>query len=131
MDLETFAARWEQKTAQQGTSLSRIVDPRVLSNVVALGIAIVAGFAALATRLVDDAGMLESFLDAFGAGIGVFLAWALGRELDPDNNSSALVAELGALALWFWLPSSAGTSLCHIDPGPADRSFDRASADTR
>jgi hypothetical protein len=108
LDLEKFARRWEESIAQQGTSLSRIIDPRVQNNVLALGIAIVAGVAALAARLLDDTGTVESLLDAFGAGVAVFLAWALGRELDPDNDSSALVAELGAFALWFWLPSSAG-----------------------
>ena len=45
---------------------------------------------------------------SLGAGIAVFLAWALGRELDPDHDWSALIAELGTFALWFTLPSSAG-----------------------
>ena len=84
------------------------------SNVAALGISVVAGMAALAARLLDDTGTLESLTDAFGAGVAVFLTWALGRELDPDNNSSALVVELGAFALWFWLPSSPGLLLASV-----------------
>ncbi|MEO8323685.1 MAG: hypothetical protein ABI571_06060 [Actinomycetota bacterium] len=108
MNLDRLGSRWEERLAQQSTSLSRMVDPRVQSNVTALGISVVAGMAALAAGLVDDTGLLESFVDAFGAGVAVFLAWALGRELDPDNNSSALVTELGAFALWFWLPASPG-----------------------
>lgn len=84
------------------------------SNVAAIGAAVVAGMAALTVRLVDDTGILESLTDAFGAGVAVFLAWALGRELDPDNNSSALVAELAAFAMWFWLPSSPGLLLAIV-----------------
>lgn len=116
MDLEKFASRWEESVARKGTSLSRIIDPRVQSNVLALGIAIVAGVGAIAARLVDDTGAAESLLDSFGAGVAVFLAWAIGRELDPDNNSSALLAELGAFALWFWLPSSAGLLFATLIP---------------
>lgn len=93
-----------------------MIDPRLQSNVVALGISVVAGMAALAAHLVDDTGVAEGLLDAFGAGIAVFLTWALGRELDPDHDSSALVAELGAFALWFWLPSSAGLLFATLIP---------------
>lgn len=88
-----------------------MIDPRLQSNLTALGISVVGGMAALATRLVDDAGVLRSFADAFGAGVAVFLAWAIARELDPDNDSSALLAELATFALWFWAPSSPGLLL--------------------
>lgn len=115
MNLDRLGRRWEKSLArQQSTSLSRLIDPRVQSNVTALGIAAAAGMAALAVRLLDDTGILESLTDAFGAGVAVFLAWALGRELDPDNNSSALVAELGVFALRFWLPSSPGLLLATV-----------------
>ncbi len=115
MNLDRVGRRWEKGLARQrATSLSRLIDPRVKSNVAALGIAVVAGAAALAARLLDDTGVLESLTDAFGAGVAVFLAWALGRELDPGNNSSALAAELGAFALWFWLPSSPGLLLATL-----------------
>lgn len=115
MNLDRLGRRWEKGLArQQSTSLSRAIDPRMQSNVAALGISVVAGMAALAARLLDDTGILESLTDAFGAGVAVFLAWALGRELDPDNNSSALVAEFAAFALWFWLPASPGLLLATV-----------------
>jgi len=65
-------------------------------------------------RLLTGVSIGRSALLGLGAGFSVFLAWALCRELDPDNDLSAFVAAglsllglfiLGhpSLSLLFWL----------------------------
>ncbi len=45
---------------------------------------------------------LDALAWAFQAGISVFLAWAIGRELDPDHGFSAFVSSALMLGfLWF------------------------------
>ena len=50
-------------------------------------------------------------MDAFGAvsgAVAVFLAWAIGRELDPDNTASASIAMILALVAVLAAPPAAG-----------------------
>lgn len=68
------------------TSLARIVDPRLPSHRNAILISTAAGLAAWTTAGVDWSDGLQ---EAFNAGVGAFLAWALARELDPDRPRSA------------------------------------------
>lgn len=70
------------------SSLGRDVDPRIPSNRLAIVGALLAG---LATGLAFLAG-LEVGLSPLAAGIGVFLAWAIARELDPDHPATAAIA---------------------------------------
>ena len=73
---------------EQLTSLSRVVDPRYPSNRLALAGAVLAGLGVgVATLLGAD---LEA--GALSAAVGVFLAWAIARELDPDHATSAALA---------------------------------------
>lgn len=46
----------------------------------------------------------EALVYAFQAGISVFLAWAIGRELDPDHGLTAFVSAALMLALLFLFP---------------------------
>jgi hypothetical protein len=70
------------------SSLGRDVDPRLPSNRLAI---VGALLAALATGLAAQAG-LEIGLSPFSAALGVFLSWAIARELDPDHPAAAAIA---------------------------------------
>jgi hypothetical protein len=81
------------------SALGRPIDRNYSSNVLAVGIA--AGTAILfgAYNLIAAEPLASSWVEG---SVGVFLAWAIGRELDPDRNISAslamAVAFLSALA---------------------------------
>ena len=73
---------------EQLTSLSRVVDPRYSSNRL-----VIVGAAAAA--LIVSVSSLAGFDLGSGpllAAVGVFLAWAIARELDPDQPASAAIA---------------------------------------
>ncbi len=78
--------------------LGRPLDPAYPSNMFAIAgsIALAALFAA--AELIGVAALASPFWVAGGAG---FMAWAIGRELDPDNPLSAAVALVMAGALSF------------------------------
>jgi hypothetical protein len=73
---------------EQLTSLPRMVDPRYPSNRLML---VGAGVTGLAVGL---AVLLGADLKAgpLAAAVGIFLAWAMARELDPDRPTSAAIA---------------------------------------
>ena len=66
------------------TGLGRHIDLSLRSNQIAVGGSAIAG---LITLLISS-----SFFQAMAVGVGVFLAWALTREIDPDNVSGSYVA---------------------------------------
>lgn len=73
-----------------GSALARPLDVRHPSNVTAAAGAGLAGLAALAlTTFVGDGLSLPT---AARVGIGVFLGWALARELSPDHVHAATLA---------------------------------------
>jgi len=72
----------------QLSSLSRAVDPRYPSNRFVIAGALIAG---LATALANLFG-LDTGLGPVSAAVGVFLAWAIAREIDPDYPASGAVA---------------------------------------
>lgn len=73
---------------EQLTSLSRAVDPRYPSNrLVIVGAAAAALIVGVSSLAGFDTGS-EPLL----AAVGVFLAWAIARELDPDHPASAAIA---------------------------------------
>lgn len=82
------------------THLGRPVDPRSPSNLFAVAVSLAAGLAGwLVVGTIG--GALSSLLAAF-------LAWALGRELDPDRPWTAGVAAVGAGAVSLAFPPEAG-----------------------
>jgi hypothetical protein len=86
------------------TSLGRTpLDPSYSTNwAIALLTAVVAIVSTI-VQLLTSMGLLESILWGVGAGLSVFLAWALARELDPEHDLSAFVAVALMLAgLWIY-----------------------------
>jgi uncharacterized membrane protein YjjP (DUF1212 family) len=96
------------------TALGRPIDPRFPTNRAIAVLALVVAIAGTFFRLLSGAALLESALWGMGAGLVVFLTWALGRELDPDHGLSAFVGaglvlipllllDTPSLLLTFWL----------------------------
>lgn len=96
------------------TALGRRVDPRYPTNLAIVALALAVTMAGIVIRLLSGAALLESVSWGFGAGFALFLAWALGRELDPDHDLSAflgaglvlialLLVGTPALLAAFWL----------------------------
>ena len=96
------------------TTLGRPVDPRYPTNLAVVVLSPVVVVAGTIYRLVSGYALLEGVLWGIGAGLAVFLAWALGRELDPDHDLSAFVGAgltvfgllltgLPSLLVLFWL----------------------------
>lgn len=89
------------------TTLGRPIDPRYPTNLAIAVLALVVATGGTVWRLITGLSFLESTLWGIGAGLVLFLTWALGRELDPDHDLSAFVG--GGLAvialLLFDLPS--------------------------
>jgi hypothetical protein len=73
------------------TGLDRAIDPRLPSNLFALGAASAGGLSA--------ALMHESPATVASSAGLVFSTWALARELDPDRPLTAAIAASGVLAL--------------------------------
>lgn len=80
---------------EQVSSLSRAVDPRYPSNRLVIAGALIASAVAALANLSG----LDTGLGAVSAAVGVFLAWAITRELDPDYPASAAVAMPVSLVL--------------------------------
>jgi hypothetical protein len=88
------------------SSLSRAIDLRYPSNRVAVA---VAGLAAVAAYLLPlDA---RSLVRAGLVGVGAFLAWALGREIDPDRAATANAAAVAGAGLGVLLETPAAGAL--------------------
>lgn len=81
------------------TSLVRWLDLRLPSNRFVVLAALVAFGAVLGYELYAGAEMAAGLLEAALAAGAIFLAWALGRELDPDEPASAGAATIGAVLL--------------------------------
>jgi len=96
------------------TAIGRPIDLNYPTNraIAALTIVVIVGGAIF--RLLAGVEWIQSALWGIAAGLAVFLAWALGRELDPDHDLSAFVAaglaligllafNLPNLSLLFWM----------------------------
>ena len=89
------------------THLGRPIDLRHASNRQAVAVTLAAGGIALAADVANSGFTSEGWRASIAAAGGAFLAWALGRELDPDVPLTALVAAL----------LSVGTTLLIGSPG--------------
>jgi hypothetical protein len=85
----------------QHTGLGRHLDVRLLSNRIAVVGTGLVGVLALTLRwvLAADFDLLADGYDAIATAVGVFLAWAVARELDPDRPGTATVAMVVAAVL--------------------------------
>jgi hypothetical protein len=82
------------------SNLWRVLDPRVLSNRLIMLFAAAATIGIGIYRLANGANPRDAVIQAVGVGVFAVLAWALGRELDPDHNLPAYTAAvLGVLAV--------------------------------
>ena len=86
------------------TSLGRPVEPKYPTNkailVLMLLAALVAGLVALAQGVVFEGSVAR----ALSALMLVFVCWALGRELSPDDNAAAFIGTALAVIGWWWWP---------------------------
>jgi hypothetical protein len=83
------------------TGLGRHLDVRLLSNRVAVAVTALVGIIAFAARWLFTADF-DLLADGYAAGataVGVFLAWAIARELDPDRPRVATIAMVLAAGL--------------------------------
>jgi hypothetical protein len=97
------------------TALGRTpIDPRYPTNLAIGALTLVVAIAGAILRLLSGAAPLESVQWGIGAGLVLFLTWALGRELDPDHDLSAfvgaglvliglLILDRPSLLVIFWL----------------------------
>lgn len=83
------------------TGLGRHLDVRLLSNRVAVAVTALVGVVAFAARwvFVADFDLLADGYAAGATAVGVFLAWAAARELDPDRPGVATIAMVVAAGL--------------------------------
>lgn len=79
------------------TGLARILDVEHKSNRYVVAVAVAGGAGTLLWRWATEAD--DPWLWAFRVGAAMFLAWAIGRELDPDDTLSAGLAALVVVPL--------------------------------
>jgi len=85
------------------TLVARPIDLNYPTNRAIAALVIVVVVGATVLQLVTGKGWTQSGLWGIGAGMAVFFAWALCRELDPDHDLSAFVAAgLALVGLFFW-----------------------------
>ena len=77
-------------TSLAQTGIGRPLDPRLASNRIAIAVGLLGTILALILQWMN--GESINIIAAGAMGVGVFLAWAIARELDPDHPSSATFA---------------------------------------
>jgi len=85
------------------TTVGRPVDLSYPTNRAIAAVSLVVMIGAAILQRLSGASWIQSVLWGAQAGLSVFLAWALCRELDPDHALAAFVAAglaLGGLFLW-------------------------------
>jgi hypothetical protein len=81
------------------TGIARIIDPRLRTHQFHMAIAVLAGLVVMAVELEKGGSITEAIGPAANAGVTVFLAWAIAREVDPDETRTAnLAAGLAVVA---------------------------------
>lgn len=81
------------------SALSRPIDPRYPTNLAIVAASLAAGVvAALVAAANDESALIAGFISAGS----VFIAWAIGREIDPDHNTAAFVGAGLAFGLSFF-----------------------------
>ena len=88
------------------TGIGRPLDPRLTSNRIAVAGAFLGTVLALIVQWVN--GEPISIMAAGAMGVGVFLAWAIARELDPDHPTSATISVVIAAGAIAFGPFAAG-----------------------
>ena len=79
------------------TGIARIIDPRLRTHQFHLAVAVLGGLVAMAVELEKRSSFTEALGPAVNAGITVFLAWAIAREVDPAETRTANLAAVLAV----------------------------------
>ncbi|MBS3819408.1 hypothetical protein KGY73_07890 [bacterium] len=95
------------KRASEMTGIGRSIDFDYPSNRAVFFLTLAVIGLGIGFRMIGGRGIIPAVLWGLGAGVAVFLAWALGREMDPDNDSSAfLAAGVALIVIFLWgIPS--------------------------
>jgi hypothetical protein len=85
------------------SSIGRPIDPDYPSNLAITALSLVTMLLGIIYQFLGGQNWLDSILWGIGLGLGVFLAWAICRELDPDHDLSAFVAAgLTLVGVFLW-----------------------------
>lgn len=84
------------------SSLARVVDPRYPTNLAILILSALTGGVLFLYCFFQTNDLQSSIIAAVTVGLTVFLTWALGREIDPENELSAFVG-LALVIPGYWL----------------------------
>lgn len=95
----------DQHRIYKRTSIARPLDPSYATNKAVLGLMPLAGIAAGVTAVLRGAPGPQIAAAAFAGVIVVFCAWALARELVPDDNPTAFVSMALAFATFLVVDS--------------------------
>lgn len=79
------------------TGMARIIDPRLRSHQFHLAVAVLGGLITMAVELEKQGSLTDALGPATNAGVTVFLAWAIAREVDPDEPRTANLAAVLAV----------------------------------
>jgi hypothetical protein len=91
------------------TGIGRPLDFAHASNRYAAAVTILGGLGTLVWRWATGADDIWGW--SFRVAVGVFLGWAIGRELDPDDTGSAALASLVVIPLTVLGSPSLGSSV--------------------
>lgn len=80
------------------TALARTIDLRLRTHQFHLAVAVLGGLIVMAVELERDGSIADALGPAANAGVTVFLAWAIAREVDPDEARTANLAAVLAVA---------------------------------
>ncbi len=115
------------------SSVGRPVDPRYPSNKAVLLLMLAALLAGIAVGWFEEQDLTAALLRGLALAATVFGSWALGRELDPDRNSTAFIASavavaaafmLGTADLWTLMLAIPLTRIVNRTVGPAAKTSD-------
>ncbi len=85
------------------SAIARLLDPSYSTNLAIVAFAFLATLASGVFQFAGGADPTQSLVRGVAIGFSVFFTWMLGRELDPDHDSSAfLAASLGLIGIWLW-----------------------------
>jgi len=91
------------KEALKLSGIGRPLDFNCATNRAVFILSAAVSVAGFGCRMLRNGGTVQSLLWGLGAGAGVFLAWALGREVDPDHDLSAFTAAgLALVGIFLW-----------------------------
>lgn len=80
------------------TALARTINPRLRTHQFHLGAAVLGGLIVMAVELEQPGSLGQTLGPTVNAGVTIFLAWAIAREIDPDEARTANLAAVLAIA---------------------------------